>query len=243
MQTLDARVAGVPTLAELEAEVTAGLDLVKQGANRMRQALCSIRDNRLWAKVLDAYENPVYPTFKAYLKIRWNLEESYGHELAAAGQTINEMIDSGIPESSIPEEASQLREYGKAEPADRPAILHTAQQIAGGKPTAENVAAARRIVKPEPGQRYEVVEPSNPHHGKIITANEVKGGVVVGLEPQYPFMPAELRPVDLPPAAPKAERPTVRDRLTTCENLLKECLECHLPSELHAKIEAALSLR
>lgn len=238
IQTIDLQPVRT-SLADLENEVDSGLALVREGANRMKQALYRIRKDRLWATVEDAFGKSVYPSFDDYLKIRWSLSKSYGHEMAAAGETITEMLESGIPEEQIPTEATRLRELKKTDPEDRGAVLQAAQQITGGEPTAGAIAQARKIVKPEPGQQYEVIEPSNPHHGKVITANEVKGGVVVGLEIPQPFMPAELQPVDPTPEPPNKPKPS---RTQALQGLLIEVLErCDVPADLESRIRDALT--
>lgn len=247
MQTID--VTPGASLETLEADVKAGLHTVKQGAIQMKKALAEIRSRRLWATVLDAYDNPVYPTFTAYLKIRWGLSESYGHELAAAGEVIAELADSGMPESDIPQDVTILNELRKVGPDDRTEVLEVAKDLGGGNPKRQSIQQARHIVRPESGQQYEVVEPSNPHHGEIITANEISGSIVVDLENEYPFLPAELKPVKPTPRATTFQQPATAphrtepaDPLKTCQGLLNECLEYELPGELKARIHEALEL-
>ena len=106
IQTIDVEANSMPSLSALENEIDGGLGLVREGANRMKQALYQIRKDRLWAIVEDAFGKPVYPTFNDYLAIRWRLSKSYGHEIAAAGETITEMLDSGVPEAQITTEAT-----------------------------------------------------------------------------------------------------------------------------------------
>lgn len=235
MQTLDIQAVQLPTLEALEDEIQQGFDV-------LRRALFQIRDRQLWAEVTDGYDNPVYESFEHYCEVRWQLGRSQANNYALAGRVEQEMLAAGASEYQLPRKVEHGIALKDVEPSDRLEVLKTAQQITGGQPTTEAIHQARKIVRPEPGQKYEVVEPSNPYHGETITANEVKGNIVMGLERAYPFLPGELRPIDPAPIPTKPITPSIRERLKSCEALLHEALKCHLPSDLQARIEAVLSL-
>lgn len=122
-------------LAQLEADIQEGLDLVEQGKAKIWQAVAAIRSERLWE--LSGHES-----FEAYCKCRWNWEKSNAHEVALAGEVVSTLKQSGIRDSELPTSVSQTRELAKVPATERPKVLKQAQESTSGKPTAKAIKQA-----------------------------------------------------------------------------------------------------
>ena len=101
---------------------------------------------------------------------------------------------------------------------------------------------AAKLLKPQVGQRYRVIAKDNPHHGKVITVNEVQGTLAIDFDFEYPFLPAELEPVTSQRQTPQPKRPTAAQKNKLYKELLKQTLGCRLPRSLKTEIEKTLAL-
>ncbi|NER82947.1 MAG: hypothetical protein F6K42_26000 [Leptolyngbya sp. SIO1D8] len=231
----------VNNLEALEAEIEEGFRLIYQGGAQLQRAIAEIRDKRLWRDVEDGFGNPVYASFEHYCRSRWYSARQTMDEHALAGQVANEMLALGLPEAKLPRRTSQLLALKKVEPDQRLAVLETATEIGGGKPTALSIKkVASQLVKPEIGEAYRVDSPSNLHHGKTIMVSDVKSGNIAIGPGGFPFLPGELAPVNPVEVATRISKPSLRDRVEVYRGLLTQVLEHEIDEALRGEIEAAL---
>jgi len=129
----------VPTgrdrLTQLESEIEEGMKLVEQGQGRIMRAAHAIREENLWQLEGDS-------SFKAYMKRSFGWSESNAHEVDSAGEVANRLLNSGVPESSLPESVSAYRLLKNLPPEQASAALQKANEVTKGKPTAKAVRAA-----------------------------------------------------------------------------------------------------
>jgi N6-adenosine-specific RNA methylase IME4 len=120
---------GLIRLAQLEDEI----ESAKRQAQR---AAFEIKEDRLWKEA-------GYDSFCDYCKKRWGWEKTNAYDMAIAGGTINRLLDSGIPESEIPESTSALTEIAQVEPSAQATVLQETQ-ARDGKVTASGVKKTLR---------------------------------------------------------------------------------------------------
>lgn len=112
-----------PTLAELEAIVSAGLDSI---AN-VGMALQAIKDRELY--------RPDFSTWVEYLDVRWKLTMDYAERLIRAGAIVVKLRAAGLPE---PTHVSHTRELAKVKPD---AVTKVWENTLGEVGTVDNVTA------------------------------------------------------------------------------------------------------
>ncbi|NEQ45611.1 MAG: hypothetical protein F6K00_19530 [Leptolyngbya sp. SIOISBB] len=236
-------------LKELEVSIQSGFSLIEQGEREIRQALLEVFDQQLWRFAIDSEGYALYESFDSYCRLRWKRAERTIYQRIEAGRVELQMLQSG---QQPPEPTSQLLELKDVDEPLRVEVIHTAQQITGGKPTAGSIRQAKEIVDPTPkrkpvtpiaGRQYRVVGEATPHTGKVITITQVDGNLATDMEHGYPYMPTELELVDTAPKpTPVAvvPKPTASDRIRQLKGLLLECLD-HVPPELKQRIRQSLS--
>jgi hypothetical protein len=153
-------------LAQLEADIQEGLDLVEQGKAKIWQAVAAIRSERLWE--LSGHES-----FEAYCKCRWNWEKSNAHEVALAGEVVSTLKQSGIPDSELPTSVSQTRELARVPATERPKVLKQAQEATNGKPTAKAIKQAAQSANQPVADLSEIAE-IDPYEYSPITPMPVR---------------------------------------------------------------------
>lgn len=234
-------------LALLEGQIERELENLSQGQLRLWTALATIRDEQLWKLE--------YPSFKVYVKTRWGWEETNGHEVANAGQIAKQLIDSGVPESTLAESVAAYRPLKPLEPEQRREVWVDAVREAGGdRPTANQVREAvervqRRDNTLTPGSVALVV--AGEHQGKQVIVQKVENGAIAHStlpnSAAYPFMVGELRVIEAAPAPePPPKKPTLKDELEGLKSLLRQVYETavegsSLSDDLVVAIERALA--
>jgi hypothetical protein len=117
-----------PTLDELEAVISAGLETIEHVGN----ALLTIRTRKLYR---DGYE-----TFETYLNERWKMSVDYCKKLVDAATLCKEIRSVGLP---APTREAHARELRKVPTDKRSEAWQETLAAAGGDPanvTAEQVA-------------------------------------------------------------------------------------------------------
>lgn len=112
-----------PTLDELEAIVSAGLESI---AN-VGLALLAIKDRELY--------RPEFETWISYLDHRWKMTMDYAHKLIVAGGIVLKLREAGLPEPSA---VSHTRELAKVKPE---AVTQVWEQTLDDVGTVDNVTA------------------------------------------------------------------------------------------------------
>lgn len=239
-------------LKGLEVSIQSGFSLIEQGEREIRQALLEVFDQQLWRFAIDSEGYALYGSFDSYCRLRWKRAERTIYQRIEAGRVELQMLQSG---QQPPEPTSQLLELKDVDEPLRVEVIHTAQQITGGKPTAEAIQQAKGIVDPTPkrksvtpipGREYRVVGDGTPHTGKVVTITQVDGNLATDMEHGYPFMPMELEPIAEPEPAHKptpvavAPKPTARDRIRQLKGLLLKCLD-YVPNDLKQEIRESLT--
>ena len=225
-------------LERLESEIEEGLTVIYQVGAKLQRALAEIRDQQLWKDVTDALGNPVYQTFEHYCQVRWHSARQTINDHALAGRVAAEMLAAGSTESDIPQRTSQLLALRDVEPDLRTTVLQQAREVNGGRVTASAIERIKKVLKPEVGKSYRVVDERNPECGQVIAAVNLVGGMVLD-ERDVPFLPAELE--SLSPEPPQPQKPSLRERSEHYRALLARTLACSLPDGLRAEIETALA--
>ena len=232
MQTID--VVPVSQLGQLEAEINTGLSLIREGGAKIQRAIFQIKEQRLWAEVRDAFEQPIYESFIHYCQVRWGMSQTSAYEHALAGKVANELLEAGVDESALPDANSHYQVLDEVKPGHRADVLKQAQAQSEGKPTAEVI---RKAAKLEAGQSYKVTDPTHYRHGDVVQVAEVKHGIGVS-EDDQPFFPTQLEATQPPP--PKPSKPSIRDKAQQYRELLGRVLAEGLTPEIRSAIEAAL---
>lgn len=132
----------VLSLADLESEIQAGIDLIEAGRQRVWVAVSQIRARELW-------RDAGHKTFEAYCKNRWGWERTNAHDNARAGDVVSDLIAAGVPIHLLPTSVSQALELARVEPAARPDVIDQALEDSGNL-TAAALKQARQAVT---GQR------------------------------------------------------------------------------------------
>lgn len=206
-------------LTQLEGDIDEGLALIEQGKARIWMAVSAIQQEELWKLPDPTRGRPNgYDTFEDYGKTRWGWERSNTFEVAAAGEVIGQLQQSGVPDSQLPTSVSQVRELKKLPPEQRPTVLQKAHEATDGKPTA---AAIRAAAQPEPVvtgrdlvQSLQVaVEKHNDrvaHYGADVAPETAAALSSVGLAPCKPSITPEefnreMQKAGLLPAAKSPE--------------------------------------
>lgn len=122
-------------LTQLEGEILQGMKLVEEGRAKVWQAVAAIRAENLW-------EINGHKSFKEYVQVRFGWKEAYAHEIASAGETATQLLNSGVPESSLPQSADAYRHLKKLPTEQATEAIQKATEATGGKPTAKAVKAA-----------------------------------------------------------------------------------------------------
>lgn len=123
-------------LAQVEADIDEGIALVKKGRQKLWSAISAIQQE---PELLTANG---YSSTVEYLKERWGWQRSYAYENLNAAEIFTGLLNSGIPESEIPQSTSALTELGKVEPEQRADVLREASEANGGKATAKAIKQA-----------------------------------------------------------------------------------------------------
>lgn len=223
-------------LAELEGQIADGIDAIQRENAKLQRAIAEIHERRLWANVRDSAGNMIYASFRDYCETRWGKQRGTLYQMVEAGTVANEMLEAGATLQAIPDQTSVLRALKPVPNAQRVEVLHTAQQITGGRATESAVKQARDIVVPQVGASYRVVDEGNPNHGRTITVDRVEGEMA--LAGQFPYLAGELEPVD-PVPAPEP-RLSLRDRCELYRQLLQRVLQSNISHHLRSDIKAAL---
>lgn len=144
----------IPDLAELEAEIESGQRLIERGEQRIWGAAALIRQHRLWQSS--------YQSFEEYCLQRWGWQKSNAHEVAGAGEVLQQLRESGAPDENLPTSVAAIRPLKKLEATQRLQVLEVARAEAG-KVTADTVKSAisKVILPPQttPGYEYTPIEP------------------------------------------------------------------------------------
>jgi hypothetical protein len=153
---------------------------------RVAAALAEIKRDRLWRNS--------HPSFEAFSAEKFDKGRSYGYELAAAGEILAHLQQSGIPDSDLPASASQIRALSGLQPSEQVEAVQVAQAIAVGKPTAIHANRAAEAVKtklqsPQPGQKVTVLDESSPYYGQQVEVVASQGVIV-----QATIAPGEVKP-------------------------------------------------
>ncbi|TWH20944.1 hypothetical protein [Prauserella rugosa] len=144
-------VAEADQLADLEAVIAQGL----QTFVRVGQALLTIRDNRLYRKT--------HETFEEYCRERWEMTKDSANRVIRAAEVVEVMSPIGL----TPATESQARELAplKDDPDAMRAVWETANERTDGKPTAKVIRECREELTAEPEiLDAEVVDDDVPDH-------------------------------------------------------------------------------
>jgi hypothetical protein len=226
---------------------------------RVAAALATIKQERLWASTHDSFE--------LFCKEKFDACKSYGYELAAAGEVVANLIQSGIPDSAMPSAVAQVRPLAKLPADEQAATWEAARAIAPNSPTAAHVSRAAEAVKAkapafEIGKAVTVLDEDSPHYGQQVEVIDVQGVVVQAKTEAgqaVPFLSNELsserpvveragvqpKPKPNPVETLAAELEIERLRCETLEEKLSEAialLETHAPVAAKAFLASAKEL-
>lgn len=200
-------------MQQLEAIIERGL----QGFCEAGQALCRIRDKRLYRLT--------YRKFEDYCRERWSISKTRAYELMAASEVVAQL--SAVADD-LPANEAQARPLTLLNESARPGAWAVAQQLAGGAPTAKHVARAAMGTKQqqpelEIGQRVTVASPKSPFHGAIVTVVTIDGAIVRASTAtgDEPFLITELTPKSAPIESIWTARASKGDRMEALEATLQ----------------------
>jgi N6-adenosine-specific RNA methylase IME4 len=150
---------------DLKARLEAEEHVITVSRNKLMLSLRIIKDDELW-RATDA------ESFVAYCEQRWNIKKSQAYALATGGETISNLLDSGVPESDIPTAVSVVEAIAQAPAHEQASVLQQTQQRDG----SVTAAGVKRSLKGRPSlalvkalwAQVGIVEtpatPDNPEH-------------------------------------------------------------------------------
>lgn len=126
------------------------------------EALAEIRDGKLYRQHYDTWEE--------YCQDRWGIGGSRARQLIGASSVAREI--ETVTNVTLSNEG-QARAAAKAAPADRPAVLNRAVEIAGDQPlTAKHITqAAQEISETDLPPEYDIIKRRLAAHGIALLSN------------------------------------------------------------------------
>lgn len=119
-------------LAQIEADITGGLDLMRRGKHQIWGAIAQVQ------REPDILTANGYSDVHDWLERRFDWKYSYRQENLKNAEQFIALLNSGVPSTDIPTSSNAMRAIDKVPESDRPSVLE--QAASAGTPTAKAIS-------------------------------------------------------------------------------------------------------